>query len=241
MATLERELHRGRPYDLVFLDQMMPGLSGERLVDRIRAIPEFKTTKLVLVSSAGYHGGADARSVDAILDKPIRQRDVVETLSKLYAGEIEAPANVRQLKPPTPDADAVEATAVRTPRVLLAEDNKINQMFALALLTKSGYRIDIVSNGIEAVEAVKHSEYDVILMDVQMPDMDGVQATREIRSLASPKCDVPIIALTAHALSGAKEEYVAAGMNDYVSKPIDPATLLVKLAQFTSKRDPARG
>jgi CheY-like chemotaxis protein len=109
-------------------------------------------------------------------------------------------------------------------------------MFAVAVLSKAGYLVDIAQNGLEAVEAVKSGDYDVILMDVQMPDMDGVQATQKIRSLASPKCDTPIIALTAHALSGAKEKYALAGMNDYVSKPIDPSILLLKIAELSAKR-----
>ena len=239
LAAMQRELDRDSPYDLVFLDQMMPGLSGEKLVERIRAIPQFAATKLVLVSSAGYHGGADARSIDAILDKPIRQRDLVETLSKLYAGSVEPTIAFPQNDQPQADDRAVEIQRAHTAHILLAEDNKINQMFATALLSKAGYTIDIAGNGLEAVEAVKRRDYDVVLMDVQMPDTDGVQATREIRGLASPKCDVPIIALTAHALTGAKEEYVLAGMDDYISKPIDPPTLLLKLARLTGARDPA--
>ena len=115
-------------------------------------------------------------------------------------------------------------------RILLAEDNKINQKFALALLSRAGYRhVEVVENGRQAVDAIQRADFEIVLMDIQMPELDGVQATRQIRALPPPKCNVRIIALTAHAMSGAREQYLEAGMDDYVSKPIEPAILLAKL------------
>jgi signal transduction histidine kinase/DNA-binding response OmpR family regulator len=231
LAELERAWRAGRPYDIVFLDQMMPGLSGEAVAARIRAMPEGGDAKLVLVSSAGAHGRDEAarRLMDAVLDKPIRLRDLLGCLAALYA-PLGAPPSEGQAghagpaaAPPAPGADPAL-------RILLAEDNKINQRFAMALLTRQGHRVDVVENGNQAVGAVRRDEYDVVLMDVQMPDLDGVQASMQIRALPPPKCHVPIIALTAHAMSGAREEYIGAGMNDYISKPIDAALLLAKLA-----------
>jgi CheY-like chemotaxis protein len=105
----------------------------------------------------------------------------------------------------------------------------------LALLTKAGHRADIAENGLQAVEAVERTDYDVVLMDIQMPEMDGIQATRRIREMPSPKHEVPIIALTAHALAGAREEYIAAGMDDYLSKPVSPPALLGKLGEIADK------
>ena len=122
-------------------------------------------------------------------------------------------------------------------RVLLAEDNRINQQFAAALLGKAGHVVTFARNGHEAVDAVRNTVFDVVLMDVQMPGMDGLEATKHIRSLPAPACSVPIIALTAHAMQGAREEYIAAGMDDYVSKPIKPALLLRKMASIG--RNPA--
>jgi CheY-like chemotaxis protein len=119
-------------------------------------------------------------------------------------------------------------------KILLAEDNKINQKFALALLRKAGHYVDVAQNGHEAVDAVRRAHYDVVLMDVQMPELDGIEATKQIRALPAPKCNLPIIALTAHAMSGARDQYLEAGMNDYISKPMDPATLLSKLAEIYS-------
>jgi signal transduction histidine kinase/CheY-like chemotaxis protein/HPt (histidine-containing phosphotransfer) domain-containing protein len=135
---------------------------------------------------------------------------------------------VRQLEgpPTTPQGRS------RPLRILVAEDHAINQMFMAALLRKAGHTVTMVENGNQAVAAVRDGDYDVILMDVQMPELDGVEATKQIRAMPSPKHLVTIIALTAHAMHGAKEEYIAAGMDDFVSKPIDAALLLDKLARL---------
>ena len=117
-------------------------------------------------------------------------------------------------------------------RILVAEDHPINQLFMTALLRKAGHTVTVVENGNQAVAAVRDGDYDVVLMDVQMPELDGVEATRRIRGLPPPKHLVPIIALTANAMRGAKEEYLAAGMDDFVSKPIDAALLLARLARL---------
>lgn len=146
-------------------------------------------------------------------------------------------------RPAEPAHAAAEAPAAvgELPRlrILLAEDNKLNQKFAAALLAKVGYGCDIVETGHQAVAAVKSGDYDVVLMDVQMPELDGVQATQQIRKLATPKYNVPIIGLTANAMAGAREQYLAAGMNDYVSKPIDPDLLLGKLATISGRTNAA--
>lgn len=119
-------------------------------------------------------------------------------------------------------------------RVLLAEDNQVNQKFAAILLSNAGYSVEVAENGHQAVDALRRAEFDVVLMDVQMPKLDGVQATRQIRGLPGSKGSIPIIAMTAHAMAGAKEDYLAAGMNDYISKPIQPELLLSKLAALSA-------
>jgi CheY-like chemotaxis protein len=116
-------------------------------------------------------------------------------------------------------------------RILIAEDNHINQKLVTALIDKAGHRCDVVGNGLEAVEAVGRTAYDLVLMDIQMPVMDGAAATREIRQLQGTVANIPIIAITANAMEGHREEYLAAGMNDYVSKPIEPARLLQAFAR----------
>jgi CheY-like chemotaxis protein/HPt (histidine-containing phosphotransfer) domain-containing protein len=234
LAEIERAEVRGHPYDIVFLDQMMPGLSGDTLAGRIRALPHPRKPKLVLVSSAGPHGRSDATRnlLDAILDKPVLQRDLIDCMARLYAAQNEPSA-------PAPQAIAASAAAPAGKlRLLLAEDNKINQKFALALLARAGYAADVAENGLQAVDAVRRHDYDAVLMDIQMPELDGIQATKQIRAMPGSKGKIPIIALTAHAMAGAREEYLAAGMDDYVSKPIEPPVLLAKLAAIAGGRQP---
>jgi CheY-like chemotaxis protein len=130
--------------------------------------------------------------------------------------------------------DAIVRPA-RPLRVLLAEDNLINQKLINAILTSAGHHVDIVGNGVEAVEAVRNGHYDLVLMDVQMPVLDGAEATRQIRGLPPPLCDIVVIALTAHAMVGSEEEYLAAGMDDYLTKPLNLAGLLSRLAGISSQ------
>jgi signal transduction histidine kinase/DNA-binding response OmpR family regulator len=229
MAELERAWHRGKPYDIVFLDQMMPGIAGEELAGRIRANTSLHETKLVLVSSAGTFGLKPLTAVflDARVDKPVRHHELLDCLVRLHSGLPHG--STVDPKTTKPKERAVSGQALR---ILLAEDNKINQKFAVALLHNAGHAIDVVEDGNKAVDAVRRSDYDVILMDVQMPELDGVGATREIRALPPPKCAIPIIALTANAMTGAKAEYLQAGMDDYVPKPIQPELLFAKLARI---------
>ncbi len=228
MAELERGWHRGKPYDIAFLDQMMPGMAGDELAKRIRSNPSLHETRLILVSSAGTHGiePVAASLLDARLDKPVRQHELLDCLVRVHsaAHPVENAPRLRVERAP-PKA------ATTSLRILLAEDNKINQMFATALLRKAGHTIDVVENGHQAVDAVRHGNYDVVLMDVQMPELDGIGATREIRALAQPKCTIPIIAMTANAMSGAEAQYLSAGMDDYVSKPVQQERLFQKLAK----------
>ena len=133
--------------------------------------------------------------------------------------------------PVSPAADAYDALIDRKLRILVADDNHVNQMFVSALLAKRGHTVDVVANGIEAIVALNRCQYDIVLMDVQMPEMDGPTATRQIRRLPGPVSAIPIIALTANAMAGQREEYLAAGMDDYVSKPIDPVELFASIAK----------
>jgi CheY-like chemotaxis protein len=229
LAELERAWYRGAPYDLVFLDQMMPGLAGEGLAERIRSEPKLAETKLVLVSSAGFHGVRKSAvpMLNAILDKPIRQHDLVDCLMKLYS----VPESEKGAKPVRNPAKQQQRIKADPLLVLLAEDNRINQQFAVMVLSKAGHAVEPVWNGHQAVDAVRRMDYDVVLMDVQMPELDGVEATKQIRALPPPKNEVPIIAMTAHAMAGAREQYLAAGMNDYIAKPVQPELLLLKLSE----------
>ncbi|MGD0189450.1 MAG: response regulator [Rhizomicrobium sp.] len=236
-AELERAWHRGHPYDIVFLDQMMPGLAGEDLARRVRSHPYLSTTKLVLVTSAGRYGPGDTVGMfDSVIVKPVRQRDIRSSLAVIFGAKTVSTSIVPNRKT-LPDSAPTELrrNSVRRLSVLVAEDNKINQKFISAILDKHQHRFHIVENGHQAVDAVRHNNYDLVLMDVQMPELDGEQAAKQIRMLPAPRCDTYIVALTAHAMAGARARCIEAGMNDYVSKPIDAALLLSKLDELAER------
>ena len=230
MAELERTFYEGNPYDVVIVDQMMPGLSGEALAKRVRATSGLAETKLIIASSAGRHGLSHDTPdiVDAVLTKPVREQSLLDAFAQLFG--FARSALLEPAAAPEPLAKVVE----RPLHILLAEDNKINQQLVTMMLRKADHQVDVAGNGELAVEAVRCGNYDIVLMDVQMPILDGVQATQRIRALPSPKNTVPIIALTAHAMTGAKEEYLAAGMNDYLSKPLDDVALFGKLNEVST-------
>jgi CheY-like chemotaxis protein/HPt (histidine-containing phosphotransfer) domain-containing protein len=241
MAELERAWHRGQPYDIVLLDQMMPGISGDELAGRIRAHESLSDTRLIIVSSVGrdFIREWENLKLEAVLEKPVRHQELLDTLANIYgvAGE---PPQPRPIAAPNVTLANPEKVKARL-RVLLAEDNKINQQYATVILNKAGYHVTIAGNGRQAVEAVRQGDFDLVLMDIQMPELDGVEATRQIRALPAPKNAVPIFAMTAHAMRGAAEEYIAAGMNDYVSKPFQPAILLAKLDRLAEGHQPEPG
>jgi signal transduction histidine kinase/CheY-like chemotaxis protein len=242
MAELERAWHRGQPYDLVFLDQMMPGMTGDQLARRIRDNKHLSETRLVIVSSGGRAIVRDVAGLklDAVLEKPVRHQELLDTLINIYSSRAEIPALLACV--PVAGTRATKAepapNARRVLRILLAEDNKVNQKFATALLGKAGHSVEIAENGHQAVDAVRKSRFDVVLMDIQMPELDGVQATKQIRNLEPGKRDIPIIAMTAHAMAGAETEYLAAGMNGYISKPVAPKVLFAKLDAIAAMLPP---
>jgi CheY-like chemotaxis protein/HPt (histidine-containing phosphotransfer) domain-containing protein len=182
----------------------------------------------VIVSSAGAHGipAEIAALLDSRLDKPVRQHELRDCLFRLYQG-------ASCSTPVAKDGTMLPAIPKERHqmRILLAEDNKINQKYAEALLGKRFY-LSIAENGVQAVDMMRREHFDVILMDVQMPELDGLGATRQIRALPAPKCHVPIIAMTANAQPGARAEYLAAGLDDYVTKPISPPALLALLERY---------
>jgi PAS domain S-box-containing protein len=229
MAELERAWHQGRPFDLAIIDQRMPALSGDALVSRIRGTPEIAETKLLLASSGGtYTVPSEALAgVDAVLMKPIREQSLLDAFVRLFGSSPGSSTTSRR-------AVSAEQTATRPLRVLVAEDNKINQQLAAAMVRHAGHKVDVVENGEQVVEAVRNGAYDVVLMDVEMPVVDGKEATRRIRALPPPANRVVIISVTAHAMAGAREEYLALGMDDYLAKPIDPAVLLRTLATLSA-------
>ncbi|HUG33153.1 MAG TPA: response regulator, partial [Anaerolineales bacterium] len=206
-------IERGERFDLIVLDMFMPEIDGAMLAGEIRKLEP--AVPLLLFSSLGQRDiGLDKGLFDAFLSKPLKPSLLFDTLAGLFDKSRSAPL----IAPAKPMFDP--EMGVRHPlRILLAEDNAVNQKLALRLLEQMGYRADLASNGLEAIESLERQRYDAVLMDVQMPDMDGLEATRKIRmmqNLAQPR----IIAMTANAMQGDREMCLAAGMDDYISKPI---------------------
>jgi PAS domain S-box-containing protein len=209
-------LKAGEHFDAAILDMHMPDMDGLMLAKEIRSLPSAGALPLILLSSLGPRehligGGWFA----AYLTKPAKPAKILEVLAGIFRSIPAMPTAVPALKLPVGSAPS------RIEHVLLAEDNTVNQKVALMMLDRLGYRADVAANGKEVLEAVARQHYDIILMDVQMPEMDGLEATRRIvRAQPDPTERPWVIALTANAMQGDREQCLAAGMNDYISKPI---------------------
>jgi len=215
-------------------DHQMPGMDGEELARKIMENPEISDTRMVLLSSLGQRMGAariEQAGFWASLTKPLRQAQLREVLSVVMGREERAYSDMRK---PIATLHADDKSARRSVRILLAEDNTINQEVALAILKKLGYRADVAADGLEAIEALSRVPYDLVLMDCQMPEMDGFEASQRIRDAGSSVLNhrVPIIAMTANAMQGDRERCIDAGMDDYLSKPVQPRELAEALDRW---------
>lgn len=230
VAVLRAAHGEGRPMDAVFLDQMMPERDGFELVREIRGDDALDGVPIIMVTSAGETRGmelAKEAGMAGYLNKPVSPGELVDALDAVL-GEGAAPGAKRSL--------VTRETLIRKRRpgvrILLAEDNPVNQQVAIALLKKRGYEVDAVPDGEQAVAAVQSGTYDAVLMDIQMPGMDGLEATRNIRALEGFE-NLPILALTAHAFAEERARCEAAGMNDFLAKPFKPEDLYDLVAQWT--------
>jgi len=218
------------PYQVILLDLQMPEMDGEQTARAIKADPIGKEVKIITLTSMGQRG--DAARLEAIgcsgyLLKPLKQSLLREALATVL-GQKKAGDGAGHLV----TRHFLSEQKRRGMRILLAEDNPVNQKLAVVLLQKAGFSVDVVENGLQAVGKAKQGKYNAVLMDVQMPEMDGLEATMRIRQEAKPGERIPIIAMTAHALKGDRERCLEAGMDDYISKPLDPRLLLKKLDQW---------
>jgi CheY-like chemotaxis protein len=213
----------GQSFDIAILDMLMPERDGVELAADLRELRPEHPIPVVILSSIGAHGRA-AANVAAMLVKPVKPSALHDALAMAVAGEGAAArtGGERSAAPATTPATGL--------RILLAEDNAVNQKLALRLLKQMGLTADVVGDGQAAVDAIEGGAYDLILMDVQMPELDGLEATRQIRR-RWPDRAVRIIGLTANAMAGDREECLAAGMDDYVSKPIRPEELATAIAR----------
>jgi PAS domain S-box-containing protein len=224
-------IRRGDPFDVAILDMQMPEMDGVALAREIRRYRDARVLRLVMLTSLGRRredadGGVDFA---AQLTKPIKASQLYETLVSVL-GEISD-----QVRPADAGVDRGPVSEGRAPlQILLADDNAVNQQFALVLLEKMGYRADVVTNGAEVLEALARRPYDVVLMDVEMPVMDGLEASRRINRESPAGLRPRIIAMTANAMQGDRETCLAAGMDDYLSKPIRREELAAALARSES-------
>ena len=230
LALLRSAAATDEAFDLAILDLMMPGMDGFELARIIKRDPSIAATPLVMLTSYGERGGSAAAQqlgIAAYLAKPIRQAALFECLANV----VRTPHAAKILALPT-KAPAIEVKPASNKLILIAEDNVVNQKVAIRQLRKLGYRADAVANGREVLEALARIPYDLVLMDCQMPEMDGYEATAAIRRHEPAPQRTPVIAMTAHALEGDRARCIAAGMDDYVSKPVKPEELQRVLERY---------
>ena len=226
----------GDSFDVALLDLVMPEIDGLALARAIREARPDNGPRIVLISSIGVHDQKQP-DIDAFLTKPVKPSALHDTLATVLAASgPRAGRSVRAPDRPSGDADLGRR---RPLRILLAEDNAVNQKLALRLLSNLGYAAELAEDGLQAIEALARSDFDVVLMDVQMPELDGLEATRRIRA-RWPERPLRIVAMTANAMAGDRDACLAAGMNDYVSKPIRPPELVAALARVPSPQPRGR-
>ena len=213
----------GESFDLIIVDLNMPEMDGISLAEAIRTLPDMQEIPLIMLTGVYLSPGERLQQTSvkfaAWLQNPIQPLILYNTLVQTL-GHTPKPVVQPSPKEPIKIDNPQERPAIAPLRILLAEDNTVNQQVALLLLKKFGYRADVVSNGEEVLQALEHADYDVILMDVEMPEMDGLTATRLIRERSSRWTSPWIIAVTAYSMLGDREKCLEIGMNDYISKPI---------------------
>jgi PAS domain S-box-containing protein len=211
----------GTPYELVVFDFQMEGMNGVELAQAIRRAPSLRLARLVILTSTATHReDARAAEIDAYLTKPVRRAALLETIAGVFTARDDAPVVV--------DADPAPVRStpiIAAGRVLVAEDNPVNQLVIRGMLDKRGYDYDVVGDGREALQRLESGDYAALLMDVQMPVVDGFEATAQIRERERADERLPIVAMTASAMEGDRERCLAAGMDDYISKPLRPDQL----------------
>jgi two-component system, sensor histidine kinase and response regulator len=232
LASLRGAVGQGRAFDVALIDRSLPDMDGEELGRRIKADPELSSTQLVMVAPSGFRGDAARVSqigFAAYLPKPLTATTLLDCLGQLRAQD---GAGGPSAAGPLITVHSISERRPAPLRILLADDNPVNCRIAVLMLEKAGHQIDVVNGGAQAIEAVRGKAYDLVLMDVQMPGVDGLEATRRIRALPLAQAGVPVIAITANAMQGDDQRCFDAGMNDYITKPIDRARLLTKVSAW---------
>jgi Amt family ammonium transporter len=233
LTRLREAAAANQPYSVVIWEAGVSDVSKEDFASTVNSSPELGKVTLILLTPLGVV--QDLQRLRKLgfaecVTKPIMQSSLLDALQVAIAGDSSERPRQRMGRKDVPQVDAIPRTAHKGARILLAEDNEINQQVALEVLAHAGYQCDAVGDGRQAVDAIRSTHYDLILMDCQMPEMDGFAATREIRErerlMVQDALPIPIIALTANAFKGEQERCLAAGMTDYVSKPFEPFQLV---------------
>ena len=234
LDRLRESMGQQRPFGLLLLDWHMPGMDGVELAGHIRALGLPQVPQMLMVTAYGREDvmrAARAQGIETVLIKPVNASVLLDTLMQPLEHASPAP---RRVATPAPAAHELPL-AIRGARVLLVEDNELNQMVAVELLQDAGFAVDVAENGQAAIDYIERKAYDAVLMDMQMPVMDGETATRQLR--ANPRhAHLPIIAMTANAMEADRQRCFAAGMNDHVAKPIEPAALWAALSRWIRPR-----
>ncbi len=239
LNALFRALDESDPFPIAVIAMQMPGMDGEALGHAIQADPRLAETRMVMLTSLGVRGDVKRFAelgFAGYLTKPARHQELRGVLSLALSKKGKATPQTITTRHTV--REALNLFAHNKARILLAEDNMINQQVALGILKKLGLAADAVADGQEVIHALESIPYDLVLMDVQMPVMDGYEATRQIRNPQSPVLDhaIPVIAMTANAMAGDREKCLEAGMNSYVPKPIDPLSLANELEKWLHKK-----
>ncbi len=235
LAAMKLASERSKPYRVVLTDMYMPEMDGLTLTERIRSVPELAATSVIMLTS-GARFADRGRSVElgvaSYLPKPVRRQELLASLLATCGHRAEAGSAAKTVSEATPRSAEL--------RILMAEDNRVNQLVATGLLRKMGHTFTVANNGKEALALLAAQAFDLVLMDIQMPEMDGIEATRRIREDESRTSNhMPIIAMTAHAMKGDRERCLAAGMDGYISKPISASKLELEIATVHSMLGPS--
>jgi CheY-like chemotaxis protein len=233
---LEEARSKGQPFRLVLLDAQMPEVDGFWVAEKIKKEPDLAGAVIVMLTSAGLRGDA-ARcrelGIRAYLPKPIRRADLLEAIRMVLGPTVRPPESKSLVTVHT-----LREQRARL-RILLAEDNAVNQKLAARLLEKRGHAVTVAGTGRTALESLEKQPFDLVLMDVQMPEMDGLEATVAIRELEKASGQhIPIIAMTANAMKGDRERCLAAGMDAYLSKPIQVKELFATMEEVMVQVEP---
>ena len=234
LTRLQSAYRAGDPYQLVLLDMQMPEIDGEDTLRMIKEDPLLRSLQIIILTSIGQRGDVarlKTLGCSGYLLKPVRQSQLREAMIFILGHKETPKANIEQT---FVTRHTLQEKNRKDLHILLADDNEINRKLVSFLLTRDGYPLDTVKNGKQAFDAVSFGDYDLVLMDVQMPEMDGFEATKAIRSSEKSGEHIPIIAMTAHALQGDRERCLEAGMDDYLSKPINPDRLFELIEEWGS-------